>query len=89
MRSAERRCSRSAPDAVAPRSITAGGLEFVKPYASNRRIAARNLVATLVAVASLTVISSSGHAQQGGALATQQKVIQPGSELRHSPVPID
>lgn len=49
-------------------------------YTSNRRLTSRNLVATLVAVASLTAISSSGQAQEGGAPATQQKVIRAGSD---------
>jgi outer membrane protein TolC len=48
------------------------------PYTSIRRIAARNLAATLIAIAILTLSPSSGHAQDSGALATEHDVAQPG-----------
>ncbi len=47
-------------------------------YASIRRIAARNLLATLIAIAVLTLIPSSGRAQEIAASATAQDVAQPG-----------
>jgi outer membrane protein TolC len=47
-------------------------------YASIRRIAARNLLAPLIAIAILTFIPSSGRAQEIAAPATGQDVAQPG-----------
>jgi cobalt-zinc-cadmium efflux system outer membrane protein len=66
---------------VGSRSIAAGRLEFVKPSASIRRIAARNLVGSLFAVAILPVIPSLGHAQDRGALEAHQDVAQPSAEV--------
>ncbi|MGD1027714.1 TolC family protein [Candidatus Binatus soli] len=47
-------------------------------YASIRRIAARNLLATLIAITILIGIPSSGHAQDSAAPAAQQDVAKPG-----------
>ena len=49
----------------------------MRPCASIRPTAARNLRATLFAIAILTVIPSSGRAQDSGALPTYQDVAQP------------
>jgi cobalt-zinc-cadmium efflux system outer membrane protein len=57
-------------DAAALRSIADGRLEFVKPSASIRRIAARNLIAVLIAVTILLGIPLSGSAQDVGAQST-------------------
>ena len=55
-------------------------------YPSIRRIAARNLVAILIAIAILIGIPSSGRAQDSAALATEQDVAQParGAETSSS-----
>ena len=53
-------------------------------YASIRRIAARNLLATLIAITILIGIPSSGHAQDSGAFATHQDVAQPGRRTETS-----
>ncbi len=50
---------------AAPASIAAGRLDIVKRRESIRRTAARNILATLFAAAILTVIPSSGLAQDG------------------------
>ena len=50
---------------AAPPSIAAGRLDIVKRRESIRRTAARNILATLFAAAILTVIPSSGNAQDG------------------------
>src|ERR1019366_5569894 len=47
-------------------------------YASIRRIAARNLVAILIAIAILIGIPSSGYAQDSAAMAAHQDVARPG-----------
>jgi len=56
-------------------------------YASVRRIAARNLLATLIAIAILTFIPSSGRAQEIAASATAQDVAQPGRGTETSTSP--
>ena len=50
---------------AAPPSIAAGRLDIVKRRENIRRTAARNILATLFAAAILTVIPSSGRAQDG------------------------
>jgi hypothetical protein len=56
---------------IQPRVINRGWkVEFVKPSASIRRTTARNVIATLFAVASLTTIPSSGYARDGSDLAS-------------------
>ena len=63
-----------------PRAINRGWkVEFVKPSASIRRTTARNVIATLFAVASLTTIPSSGYAQDGGAIWRLQDLTQSGA----------
>jgi cobalt-zinc-cadmium efflux system outer membrane protein len=47
-----------------------GRLEFVKPSASISHLTPRNLIATLFAVAIVTVIPSCGYARDGGSLAS-------------------
>ncbi|MDB5108823.1 MAG: outer rane efflux protein [Candidatus Binatus sp.] len=60
--------------------MAAGRLEFVKRRERNRYIPARNLVATLFALATVTIIRSLGYAQDSGDLAAHQDVAQPGTE---------
>src|SRR5258708_39610156 len=59
---------------AAPRSLAAGRLGFVEPSERIRRIAARNLVATLFAVASITIIPWSGDAQDRSDLPAQDRL---------------
>lgn len=58
-------------DAAALRSIAAGRLEFVKPSASIRRIAARNVIAIVIAGTILAGIPLSGNARDIGAQAIE------------------
>src|ERR1700687_4785935 len=59
---------------AAPPSIAAGRLDIVKRRESIRRTAARNLVATLFAVASLTIIPLPGYAQDRSDLPAQDRL---------------